>query len=143
MPRLPFSKLAARIQPAEGLRRDDWAPHPNGGGWVHKTAFASATAYVGPYAIVSGNARVLDHARVIDEASVTDTALVAGHAVIGGKARVSGHATIFGTARVLGNAQVGGEFSLHDGEVREGITRSLEGRPRPRRMTTVQLPLDV
>ena len=139
---MSFLKLAGRIQPAEGLLAEDWAKHPNGGGWVQKTAFVSQTAHVGPHAIVSGNARVLDFARIIDEASITDTAVIAGHAVIGGKAHVGGHAKIFGAAQVLGVAQIGGEFSLHRGKLRHGVNRPLGVRPRRRQKRAAQMPLD-
>jgi NDP-sugar pyrophosphorylase family protein len=139
---LPFARLAKRIQPAEGLLRSDWDQHPNGGGWVQKTAFVAATAYIGPYAVVSGNARVLDLARIIDDASVTDTALIAGHAVVGGTAHVGGHAKIVGTAQVYGDAQIGGEFSLEAGELRHGINRSF-GVHRRRPKDAFQMNLDV
>jgi len=142
-PGVPFRRLAGRIQPAEGLLREDWAKHPNGGGWVQKTAFVSRTAYIGPYAVVSGNARVLDFARIIDEATITDTATIAGNAVVGGKAHVGGRAKLFGTARVLGDAQVGGEFFLHRGELREGVNRPFGVRPRQGGKTAPQMPLDV
>jgi hypothetical protein len=141
-PGLPFRKLAGRIQPAEGLLREDWEKHPNGGGWVQKTAFVSKTAFIGPYGVVSGNARVLDFARIVDEATITDTAMIAGNAVIGGKARVGGHAKIIGTACVSGNAHVGGEYFLCSGEIREGIKCPFEVRPR-RSKGTLQMPLDV
>lgn len=139
---VPFYKLASRIQPAEGLLRKDWEKHPNGGGWVQKTAFVSPTAYVGPYAIVSGNARVLDLARIMDEASITDTAVIAGTAVVEGKARIGGRAKIFGTAWILGEAEIGGEFSLSSGEFRGGIKRPLGAHSR-RVARTAQLPFDV
>jgi carbonic anhydrase/acetyltransferase-like protein (isoleucine patch superfamily) len=140
---MPFRKLAGRIQPAEGLLREDWANHRNGGGWVQKTAFAAETAYVGPFAIVSGSARVLDLARIVDEAMITDTAMIAGNAVVGGKARVGGNARIIGTARILGDAQVGGKFFLDRGELREGVSLDSEARPRQRPKKTVQMQLDV
>jgi len=126
---MEFRALARRIQPAEGLLRDDWDRHHNGGGWVQKSALVSPTAYVGPRAIVSGEARVLDYVQLIDEASVTDLALIAGKAVIGGTVTVGGNAKIFGVARVLGDAQVGGVFSMSIGEIRSGVSRPL-GRSR-------------
>jgi len=125
-PRLPFQRLAARIQPPEGLLREDWANHPNGGGWVQKTAFAAETAYIGPRAIISGNARVLDFARVLDEASITDRAMIWGDAVIAGTAHVGGNAKIFGTACIAGSARVGGDYFLQCGGPQAGISLVVE-----------------
>jgi NDP-sugar pyrophosphorylase family protein len=142
-PQLPFRKLAGRIQPAEGLVRDDWTCHCNGGGWVQKSAFVANTAFVGPYAIVSGDARVLDSAQIIDEASITDTAMVAGNAIVGGKSRVGGHARIIGTACILGDAQIGGEFFMLDGELRDGVSSVFEHRLRRDAKKAVQLQLGV
>jgi UDP-3-O-[3-hydroxymyristoyl] glucosamine N-acyltransferase len=142
-PRLDFRQLARRIQPAEGLIRKDWDMHPNGFGWVQKSAFVSKMAYVGPYAIVSGEARILDSAQIVDEASVTDAAVVAGNAVIGGFASVGGHAKIFGCARVVGDAQVGGLFSLSYGEIRGGVIRPLRVSVRRPRQISSQMRLAV
>jgi len=142
-PRLPFSKLAGRIQPAEGLLREDWASHANGGGWVQKTAFVAETAFVGPYAIVSGNAQVLDYAEIMDEASITDTAMIAGNAVVAGKASVGGHARIIGTAQILGDAEVGGEFFLQSGELRKGVNLGSHVQSRRRTPAAIQMRLEV
>ena len=37
-----------------GGSADDWKPHPNGGGWVHRDAVASPEAFVGPEAVARG-----------------------------------------------------------------------------------------
>jgi|HubBroStandDraft_4_1064222.scaffolds.fasta_scaffold218944_2 UDP-3-O-[3-hydroxymyristoyl] glucosamine N-acyltransferase len=142
-PRMPFRHLASRIQPPEGLLKEEWEMHPNGGGWVQKTAFVAKTAYVGPYAIISGEARVLDNARIVDEASITDLALIAGAAVVGGRAAVGGHATIFGSARVLGDAQLGGLFFLSYGEIRGGVSRPMSVWRRRHREPSSQMSLAV
>jgi UDP-3-O-[3-hydroxymyristoyl] glucosamine N-acyltransferase len=141
--KLPFNKLAGRIQPAEGLVRDDWENHPNGGGWVQKTAFAAATAFIGPLAIVCGNARVLDWAQVLDEAMITDTAMIANRAVVAGTSRVGGHAKIIGTARVLGDSRVGGEFYLSEGDHLGGVSLGQEHRFHRKTKAAVQLQLGV
>jgi len=39
-----------------GGSADDWKPHPNGGGWVHRDSKASPEAYIGPRAIARGGA---------------------------------------------------------------------------------------
>ena len=33
---------------------DNWKPHPNGGGWVHRDVVASPEAFVGPEAVARG-----------------------------------------------------------------------------------------
>jgi len=33
---------------------DDWKPHPNGGGWVHRFAEVAPEAFIGPEAVVWG-----------------------------------------------------------------------------------------
>ena len=56
--------------------------HPNGGGWVADTAFASESVYVGPNAQVFGNARVFGDAQVSENARVYENAQVYGNARI-------------------------------------------------------------
>src|ERR1700683_3070158 len=108
--RMEFKDLERRIQPAAGLRRDEWDRHANGGGRVQRSAMVAPTAFVGPNTIVSGEARVLDFAQIVDEASVTASAVVGGHALVGGCAYVGGRAKVIGEARIIGSAEVAGFF---------------------------------
>ena len=130
--RVEFLDLARRIQPAGGLRPDEWTQHANGGGWIQRSAHADPTAYLGPFTIVSGEARVLQNARILDEASVTGMAIIGGQAIVGGSAYVGGQAKIGGTAKVLGTADVGAFFSMSEGEITAGTHRPL-GRSHRRR----------
>lgn len=123
--RVEFKDLARRIQPPAGLRREEWDRHPNGGGWVQKSAWVAPTAFVGPNTIISGEARILDFATIVDEASITGSATVAGRALVGGSAYVGGQAKILGIARIIGTAEVGGFFAMKDGEVTAGTHRPL------------------
>jgi UDP-3-O-[3-hydroxymyristoyl] glucosamine N-acyltransferase len=122
---MEFKDLERRIQPAAGLRREEWDRHSNGGGWVQKPATVAATTFVGPNTIVSGEARVLDFAQIIDEACVTASAVVGGHALVGGSAYVGGRAKVVGEARVIGTAEVAGFFAMVSGEVSGGTYRPL------------------
>ena len=89
------------------------SPHPNGGGFVAKTASVAATAYVGPEARVLGNAQVLEQARI------EGRAVVEGHAVISGRAIISSSALVGGTAQVKGMATVRDHASLQNSAVVE------------------------
>jgi len=140
-PHVEFASLSRRIQPPEGLVIEDWAVHPNGGGWVQKSAFVSRTAFVGPHAIVSGEARVLDQARILDEASVTDWAIIAGSAVVGGRASVAERARLFGTVVVVGDAKVGGHYYASSGEIREDVSKRSTIRRRSSRPRQLSLEL--
>jgi hypothetical protein len=81
--------------------------HPNGGGWVAKSARVAATAYVGPDAMVLDGAQVRDHACIKEFAVVTGPrTVVSGHAKIGGRAWVCGNLRIGGNARILESATV-------------------------------------
>mgnify|MGYP001626358325 CR=1 FL=1 len=86
--------------------------HPNGGGFVAKTAKVAPTAYVGPNAKVLGNAVVEGNARVEDFAVVRDSAVVAENAVISGFAVVRDRAKVLENARVRDCAMVAGEVTL-------------------------------
>lgn len=100
--RLGDSEEAARLKPglqAEIARMTEGRRHPNGGGWVARTATVADSAYVGPNAMVLGNAKVLDQAIVEDFAVVDDDAIVSGHARICGQAVVSKGARAGGYAR--------------------------------------------
>ena len=61
-----FDELNAKLSGNEN--KSYWRQHPNGGGWIHKSAQVASTAFVGPDAIVwgkvSGEARVYGNARV-------------------------------------------------------------------------------
>lgn len=78
------------------------APHPNGGGFVARTAHVDASVYVGP------NAAVIMNARVTGGARIEGNAYVGGAAQVSGNARIGGNAVIYGSAQVSGNAYVGG-----------------------------------
>lgn len=86
--------------------------HPNGGGFVAKTAKVSPTAYVGPNAKVLGNAVVEGNARVEGFAVVRDQAVVADNAIVSGFAVVRDKAKVLENARVRDCAMVGGEVVL-------------------------------
>lgn len=86
--------------------------HPNGGGFVAKTAKVSPTAYVGPNAKVLGNAVVEGNARIEDFAVVRDFATVADNAVVSGFAVVRDRAKVLENARVRDCAMVAGEVVL-------------------------------
>ena len=53
-----------------GSSAEDWHQHPNGTGWVYKTAKVQESAYLHPTSIVYGNAQVYGNARVLGEAWV-------------------------------------------------------------------------
>lgn len=84
----------------------DWHQHPNGMGWVYKTATAAPTSFIGPGAVVYGNARVSDSAQVFGNARVSGNAKVSNSAVVSGNAQVSGRARVFGYAQVSNSAVV-------------------------------------
>ena len=89
--------------------------HPNGGGWVAKTARVTTTAYVGLNAKVYGNAhvqanaRIYGHARVYGDALVLSGANVYEHARVFGSAWVHSGAKVHGYASVRGDMQVSGD----------------------------------
>ena len=95
------NKLKSKLQ-AEIAHMTEGRRHPNGGGWVAKSATVAETAFVGPDAMVLGGAKVLDHAIIEDYAIVTDRAVVSGHARISGAAVVKGSAQAKGHARTWG-----------------------------------------
>lgn len=105
------ARPANRIYPAAG---GDGGPHPNGGGFVARTATVAPSAYVGPEARVLGGAKVTDHARILDRAVVLGSATVRDRAVISGSAVVSGEAVVSGDARVRNYAMVGGRAAVRD-----------------------------
>ena len=83
----------------------DWHQHPNGKGWVYKTAKVFDTAYIGPNAIVYGNARVYGNA------------IVSGNVIVSGNAIVSGSATVSGNARVYDNAKIQGSMLIYKSKI--------------------------
>ena len=87
-------------------------PHPNGGGFVAKSATVEPTAYVAPHA------QVLDRAKVLGRARIEDVAVVRGQATVRDHAVVSGHALVERDAVVRDHAKVRG-FAKADGTVRD------------------------
>ena len=63
-----------------GSVASDWHQHPNGGGWVYKTAKVEESAYLHSTSVVSGNALVFGNARVYGDARVSGNARVSGDA---------------------------------------------------------------
>ena len=120
---------AERIYPANA---GEGGPHPNGGGFVARTATVAPEAYISrdarvlDRARVLGNARVLDRAVVREGATVRDRAVISGNAVVSGEAVVSGdarvrnHAVVSGRARVLDRARVGDLAELGEGQELSG-----------------------
>jgi len=106
------------------------APHPNGGGFVARTATVADTAYVGPDARVMGNATVSGHARiedhaVVENATVQDHAIVSGHALVNQNATVKDHARVRDFGRVsrstlAGHAKVVEHATLESGQTTDG-----------------------
>jgi len=78
-------------------KKKDWHQHPNGEGWVYKTAIVEDSAYIGEDAQVFGNTRVYGDAQVY------------GNTQVSGDARVSGDAQVYGDAWVYGNTRVYGD----------------------------------
>jgi hypothetical protein len=103
------------------------APHPNGGGFVAKSAHVDSTAYVAKNAMVldaakvTGRAQVHGHAVIRQSARVGDDAVVSGYARVGDRAQLGGHAHVGGYAKLSGKARLGGnarlqEFATLDGD---------------------------
>jgi len=120
----PLDVLAPEKPTFEG------APHPNGGGFVAKTAQADATAYVGPDAQVLGTSKVLGNARiedyaVINNSTVKDEAVVSGHALVQNNATVAEHARVRDSAIVDASIVKGHARVLEHGRVatRQGTTK--------------------
>ena len=82
------------------------APHPNGGGFVAKTASVAKTAFVGPQAKVCDKARVFGNARIYGLAYITGRAQVFGDAQVGGNTFIADDAKIHGKAHVTGRTHV-------------------------------------
>jgi len=120
---MKFEDLARHLQPPEGLRRENWKKHANGGGWVETSATVAPTAFIGPNAIVTDEAQVLDTARVEGKAVVGGCAIVADESVITDRARINEMAKVFGKSRVGGTTSVGGYAVLRDAELESGNLR--------------------
>jgi carbonic anhydrase/acetyltransferase-like protein (isoleucine patch superfamily) len=105
------AKPAAR-PPLREDKTPDGTAHPNGGGFVAKSAKVAPTAFVGPNARVLDGAEVSGNARIEDHALVRQSAKVSGDAIIGGFARVTDRARVDGRARVRGYARVGDQATV-------------------------------
>jgi len=96
------------------------APHPNGGGFVAKSAHVDPTAYVAKNAMVLEGARVTGRARICGEAvvrqsaQVGDDAVVSGYARVGERAQLGGQAHVGGYAKLAGKARLGGNARLQE-----------------------------
>jgi hypothetical protein len=134
----PLNPLASETTNEKG------AAHPNGGGFVAKTAKVEATAYVGPNARVLGNSKVLGKARIEDcavvrNATVKDEAVVSGHALVHGDSVVAGrakvcdeavikaHSTVTGNARILEHATLASQKTCGDNVVVKGVANVYGG----------------
>ncbi len=105
------AKPKARIFPTD---LPEGRTHPNGGGFVARTAKVDASAYIGPEARVLGTASVLEHARILDRAVVRDGATVRENAEVSGVAVISGNAVISGHARVRNHAFVSDHAKIRE-----------------------------
>jgi len=111
---MKFEELRQYVQPALGLNRADWKRHPNGGGWVQRSAFVAATAYVGPDALVYTRAKVLDHTKVEGKSRIGGVCVVADDARII-DSEVAGQAIVRGNSTVRGSSCIAGCAVLEDG----------------------------
>ena len=132
-----FEQLAARIQPPEGLLRDQWDQHWNRrdktvGGWVQNTAEVADSAYVAPGAIVMDSAKIRDHAEILDSALICGWAVVCGRAVVSGCAVVTDEAEIGGNCHLTGSVIVAGHMHLQSETFSKGVVRpsSVNGKSK-------------
>ncbi len=146
-PRYPFCVELDGAEPKvrEIANGGAGAPHPNGGGFVAKTAKVSESVYVGPdakvlgNAVVTGNARIEDHAVVMGSARVSDNAVIDGCAVVAGSAVVgkdayvgdsavvTRNASVYGHARVIESAYVAGNYKVYENATAKGLALCLGG----------------
>lgn len=104
---MKFEDLTRRIQPIEGLVRERWETHPNGGGWVERSAYVDPRAYVGPDAIVIDDAQIVGSSSKIDgKATIAGDAIIVD-SVITDTARVGGSSKVI-KSRVGGNSDLAG-----------------------------------
>lgn len=89
---MTFTDLNTKL--GDNEKQSDWTQHPNGGGWINKTAKVDDTAFVGGNAIVWG--MVFGNARISGDAWVFGNAWVYGNAWVSDNAQVSGNAQVFG-----------------------------------------------
>jgi carbonic anhydrase/acetyltransferase-like protein (isoleucine patch superfamily) len=123
--RYPYAVTLTGAECADGPLVRDFpkvagAPHPNGGGFVAKSARVDATAFVAKTAMVLDAARVTGRARICGEAvvrqsaQVGDDAVVSGYARVGDRAQLGGHAHVGGYAKLSGKARLGGNARLQE-----------------------------
>ena len=138
--RYPFEAVITGAAPAEreieaGARG---SAHPNGGGFVARSAKVDDTVYVAPGAMVlggtvTGNVRIEDHAVVMGSAKVSDNAVVGGYAIVAGNAIVkdnayvgdfavvTGSGTVSGDGRVIESAYLSDTFTVTDNATAKGL----------------------
>jgi len=113
---MDFDELARRIQPPQGLIRDEWHQHknPDGsiGGWIENTAHVATTAYVGPDALVLNSAEILDHARLLDSACASGWCVIPGQAIVSEQGKVTDAARVGGQTVVRGDTVIRGDTVL-------------------------------
>lgn len=117
----------ASAPPISPFREVPGGPHPNGGGFVAKSAKVAPTAYVGPNARVLDVAEVSDNARIEDFAEVRNQTKVSGNAIIGGWARIDNRARVTENARVRGYAMISNQATIA-GNARVIDYAKVEGR---------------
>ena len=81
---------------------EDWRQHPNGGGWIYKTAKIGNDATVGNWATVGDDAKVGNRATVGDGATVGNWATVGDGAIF-----KKSPLYIIGTRHCLSNCKPG------------------------------------
>lgn len=114
--RYPYEVTMTGAEPAirEIESTSSGSAHPNGGGFVAKTAKVDDSVYVGPNAKVLGNAKVTGNVIIDDYAVVMGSAQIKGNAIIDGTAVVAGSAKVTGNAHVGDNAIVNENASVSD-----------------------------
>ena len=104
------------------LENAQGARHPNGGGWVARSAKVAPTAYIGP------DCMVLDGAQVLDNAIIEEYAMISGPKVlIKDNARVYGKAVVCGDVTLSGYARVC--RTLYNRESKVRLVESAPGYP--------------
>ena len=90
---------------------EDWRQHPNGGGWIYKTAKIGNDATVGNWATVGDDAKVGNWVKVGNRATVGDGAKVGNWATVGDGAKVGNRATV-GNGATVGNWATVGDGAI-------------------------------
>jgi len=116
-PRYPYEVAFAGARPAVAPppreeRPQEGGRHPNGGGFVAKTAKVEPSVFVGPNARVLDMAQVSGHARIEDNAVISQDAKISDNAIVGGYSCVTDRAQLSGNARVRGFARLGDQATL-------------------------------